>query len=50
MKSEEKEEVKEVLLAMIEESCEVEMTTRSIREETEEPNAKRRKTRRKQLL
>ena len=44
MKSEEREEVKKVLLekiAMIEESCEAEMTTRSIREETEEPNAKK---------
>ena len=53
LKSEEREEVKKVLLekiAMIEESCEAEMTTRYIREETEEPNAKRRKTRRKQLL
>ena len=51
MKSEEREEVKKILLekiAMIEESCEAEMTTRSIREETEEPK-KRRKTRRKQL-
>ena len=44
MKSEEREEVKKILLekiAMIEESCEAEMTTRSIREETEEPNAKK---------
>ena len=44
MKSEEREEVKKVLLekiAMIEESCEAEMTTRSIREETEQPNAKK---------
>ena len=35
MKSEERKEVKNVLLAMIEESCEAEMTTRYIREETE---------------
>ena len=52
MKSEERVEDKKVLLekiAMIEESCEAEMTTRSIREGTEEPNTKRRKMRRKQL-
>ena len=52
MKSEERVEDKKVLLekiAIIEESCEAEMTTRSIRERTEEPNAKRRKMRRKQL-
>ena len=53
MKSEEREEVKKVLLekiAMIEESCEAEMTTRSIREETEEPNAKKKKNEKKTTM
>ena len=53
MKSEEREEVKKVLLekiAMIEESCEAEMTTRSIREETEEPNVKKKKNKKETAM